>query len=292
MTSGIKDVVKARYGSIATSGLSTDHAGVRAVAEAFGYTPEELASIPAEANMGLSCGNPTATAKLRPGEVVVDLGCGGGLDVLLASAKVGPTGKAIGIDMTPEMLALARQNAAKANNGQGFPNVEFHQATIDKLPLPDGSVDCVISNCVINLAPDKPAVFREVARVLKPGGRLAVSDIALKKPLPAEVGQDIMAYVGCIAGAVLIEDYRRQLAEAGFTAVEVIDTKADLNAYAKVENQSGGCSPAPTSQQATGHCGCASPAPEDRLHRRLKDLLERYNVNDYAASVRVFAVKP
>jgi arsenite methyltransferase len=165
------------------------------VAEAFGYTPEELVSIPAGANTGLSCGNPTATTNLRPGEVVVDLGCGGGLDVFLAAAKVGPTGKAIGIDMTSELLQLARQNAVKGNNGQGFTNVEFHQATIDKLPLPDASVDCVISNCVINLAPDKPAVFREIARVLKPGGRLAVSDIALKKPLPAEIGQDLMAYV-------------------------------------------------------------------------------------------------
>src|SRR5438552_12690183 len=145
--------VRSQHGSGARSGLSSDHGGVRAVAEAFGYTPEELASIPAEANMGLSCGNPTATAKLRPGEVVVDLGCGGGLDVFLAAAKVGPAGKAIGIDMTDEMLALARRNAA------GRSNVEFHKATIDKLPLPDSSVDCVISNCVINLASDKSAVF-------------------------------------------------------------------------------------------------------------------------------------
>ena len=135
--------------------------------------------------MGLSCGNPTATANLRPGEVVVDLGSGGGLDVFLAAKKVGPTGKAIGIDMTPEMLARARANAER----QGLENVEFHEATIDNLPLPDGSVDCVISNCVINLAPDKPAVFREIARVLKPGGRVAVSDIALKKPLPPEIGR-------------------------------------------------------------------------------------------------------
>src|SRR5581483_6396913 len=164
MSEVIEQAVKSKYGSVATSGLSTEHSGVRAVAEAFGYTPEELASIPAGANMGLSCGNPTATANLRPGEVAVDLGCGGGLDVFLAAAKVGPSGRAVGIDMTPEMLALARQNAAQANNGQGFPNVEFHQATIDRLPLPDASVDCVISNCVINLAPDKPAVFREVAR--------------------------------------------------------------------------------------------------------------------------------
>ncbi len=292
MSQEIEQAVRAKYGAVATSGLSTEHSGVRAVAEAFGYTPEELASIPTEANMGLSCGNPTATANLRPGEVVVDLGCGGGLDVFLAAAKVGPTGKAIGIDMTPEMLALARQNAAKGNNGQPLTNVEFHQATIDKLPPADGSVDCVISNCVINLAPDKPAVFREIFRVLKPGGRLAVSDIALKRPLPAEIGQDLMAYVGCIAGAVRIEEYRRQLAEAGFAAVEVIDTGADLNAYAKVENQGGCCSPASTSLPVA-ETGCCSAQPaDDTLHRRLMDLLRRYNVNDYAASVRVFAVKP
>src|SRR5690349_3343111 len=127
MSGDIKAAVRSKYGAVATSGLSTEHAGVRAVAEAFGYSPEELASIPAEANMGLSCGNPTATANLRPGEVVVDLGCGGGLDVLLAARKVGPTGKAIGIDMTPEMLDLARRNAERA----GAANVDFHQATID-----------------------------------------------------------------------------------------------------------------------------------------------------------------
>jgi arsenite methyltransferase len=287
MSQSIEQAVRSKYGSVAASGLSSDYKGVRAVAEAFGYTPEELASIPAEANMGVSCGNPTATANLRPGEVVVDLGCGGGLDVFLAGAKVGPTGKAIGIDMTPEMLARARQNAAKGSNGKGFPNVEFHQATIDKLPLPNASVDCVISNCVINLAPDKPAVFREIARVLKPGGRLAVSDIALKRALPAAIAQDIMAYVGCIAGAVLIEEYRRQLVEAGFAAVEVIGTGADLNAYAKVENQVGCCPP------TVSESGCSStPAIDDHLHRRLTDLLQRYNVNDYAAAVRVFAVKP
>jgi SAM-dependent methyltransferase len=243
--------------------------------------------------MGLSCGNPTATANLKPGEVVVDLGCGGGLDVLLAARKVGPTGKAVGIDMTAEMLDLARRNADKA----GATNTEFHYSTIDKLPLPDASVDCVISNCVINLAPDKPAVLREIARVLKPGGRLAVSDIALKKPLPPEVGTDIMAYVGCIAGAILVDDYREELANAGFAHIEIIDTGADLNAYAKVENQSACCSPAMASTRGRSgdgkiECSGSMPTTEPALHDRLAELLRRYDVNDYAASVRVFAVKP
>src|SRR5271165_1724769 len=239
MSETIVQAVKDKYGSVANSGLSSNHEGVKAVAQAFGYTPEELASIPAEANMGLSCGNPTAVASLREGEVLVDLGSGGGLDVLLAARKVGPTGKAIGIDMTQEMIDLARRNAAKS----GLANIEYHLASIDKLPLPDSSVDCVISNCVINLAPDKPAVFREIARVLKPGGRLAVSDIALKRELPAEIGNDLMAYVGCIAGAILIDDYRSMLANAGFAHIEIVDSGADLNAYAKVENQAGCCSP-------------------------------------------------
>lgn len=288
MTQALVQAVQSKYGAVAKSGLSTDHAGVRAVAEAFGYSAEELASIPAEANMGLSCGNPTATAKLRPGEVVVDLGCGGGLDVFLAAAKVGPTGKAIGIDMTSQMIELARRNASRGAEGRPITNVEFHQATIDKLPLPDASVDCVISNCVINLAPDKPAVFREAVRVLKPGGRFAVSDIALKKPLPPEVGNDLMAYVGCIGGAMLMEDYRRELLAAGFAAVEIVDMGSDLNAYSQVEGQAGCC--APTASTAASSC---VPAGDDEpLHARLRELLTRYNVNEYAASVRVFAVKP
>lgn len=283
--SEIIEAVREKYGAVAGSGLSSDQAGVRAVAEAFGYTAEQLTSIPAEANMGLSCGNPTATAHLRPGEVVVDLGCGGGLDVLLAAQQVGPTGRAIGIDMTPQMLDLARRNAARL----GVTNTEFHHATIDRLPLADGSVDCVLSNCVINLAPDKVAVFREIARVLKPGGRVAVSDIALKKPLPPEVSADLAAYVGCIAGAIPIDEYRRGLIEAGFAHVEVVDTGADLNAYTKVENQSGCCSPA---MAESACCDTAAPATDAELHSRLADLLRRYDVNDFAASVRVYALKP
>jgi arsenite methyltransferase len=298
MSENIEQAVRSRYGAVAKSKLSSDHEGVRAVAEAFGYSSEELASIPSEANMGLSCGNPTATANLREGEVVVDLGSGGGLDVFLAAAKVGPTGRAIGIDMTPEMIELARRNAARGNNGQPFTNVEFHLANIDQLPLADNSVDCVISNCVINLATDKPAVFREIARVLKPGGRLAVSDIALKDKLPAEVGSDLMAYVGCISGAILIEDYRQGLRDAGFSNVEIVDSGTDLNAYAKIENQSGCCSPQMSDSAseskslpvADSSC-CAPPATDRELHEQLADLLHRYNVNDYAASVKVYAVK-
>lgn len=291
MSDSIEQAVQSKYGSLAKSGLSSSHAGVRAVAEAFGYTPEQLASIPAEANMGVSCGNPTAFVSLKPGEVVVDLGCGGGLDVFLAAKKVGPTGKAIGIDMTPEMLQLARHNAANADGGRPLTNVEFHQATIDKLPLPDASVDCVISNCVINLAPDEQAVFREIARVLKPGGRLAVSDIALKKPLPPEIGSDLMAYVGCIAGAIPVEDSRQGLIEAGFAQADIIDTGADLNAYAKLGNQASCCS-SPTSQLPIAEAGCCSTVGGTEFYQRFADLLRRYNVNDFAASVRVFAVKP
>jgi SAM-dependent methyltransferase len=281
----ITDQVQSKYAAVAASGLSSNHAGVRAVAEAFGYTAEELASIPAEANMGLSCGNPTATAKLRPGETVVDLGSGGGLDVFLAAAKVGPTGKAIGIDMTPEMIERARRNAER----QGLENVVFHLAKIDQLPLPDNSVDCVVSNCVINLAPDKRAVFREIFRVLKPGGRVAVSDIVLKKPLPEELARDILAYVGCIAGAIGIEDYERGLREAGFQSVQVVDTRRDLNAYAKVENQAGCCSPAMSSPASLPLSeGCCSPAG---VHEGLAGLLQRYDVNEFAASVQVYALK-
>jgi arsenite methyltransferase len=295
MSQSMTQAVKMKYGSVAASGLSSDHSGVRAVAEAFGYTPEELASIPAEANMGLSCGNPTAFASLRAGETVVDLGSGGGLDILLAARKVGPGGKAIGIDMTPQMVDLARKNAAKS----GLGNVEFHLSAIDQLPLADRSVDCVISNCVINLAPDKPAVFREIARVLKPSGRLAISDIALKRELPAELTNDLMAYVGCIAGAIAIDDYRRMVLEAGFAQVEIIDSGKDLNAYAKVENQAGCCAPdrasSPSSLPITDvSCCCPGdgPANDLMLHDRLADLLRRYDVNDFAASVRVFAIKP
>lgn len=289
MAEQLLDAVKTKYGTVAESALSSADAGVRAVAEAFGYTPEELTSIPAEANMGLSCGNPTATAHLKPGEVVVDLGCGGGLDVFLAAQRVGPTGRAIGIDMTPAMLDRARANAQAG----GYTNVEFHQATIDHLPLANASVDCVISNCVLNLAPDKPAVFREIHRVLKPGGRLAVSDIALKAELPKELATSIAAYVGCIAGAIRMEEYCSELGKAGFEHVEIVDSGADLNAYAKAENQSGCCSPAMKDAPALPvvQSPCCAPPPAT-VPDELGALLSKYDVNAAAASVKVYALKP
>ncbi len=295
MTEQILESVKSKYAAVAESSLSSDNAGVKAVAEAFGYTSEELTSIPAKANMGLSCGNPTATAHLKPGEVVVDLGSGGGLDVFLASKQVGPQGRAIGIDMTPAMIERARANAMAG----GYTNVEFHLSTIDKIPLPDASVDCVISNCVLNLAPDKPAVFREIARVLKPGGRLAVSDIALKHELPEAIAKSVAAYVGCIAGAIRVDDYRSGLFAAGFEHVEIVDSGTDLNAYAKVESQSGCCSPAMEKTETSNsvkvaETSCCSPVPPAgaALHDELKTLLANYDVNSAAASVKVYAIKP
>ncbi len=289
-----ENAIRENYGAVARSGLSTTHTGVRAIAEAFGYSDSELNSIPAEANMGLSCGNPTAMASLKPGEVVVDLGSGGGLDVFLAAKKVGPAGRAIGIDMTSDMIALARRNAESLHDPEAGA-VEFLHGNIDQIPLPDGIADCVISNCVINLANDKPAVFREVFRVLKPGGRLAISDIALKRPLPAELADDIAALVGCIGGAILMDDYEAGLRKAGFEAVEIIDSGADLNAYANLENQSGCCSPAMAEvgglQVLDAACCGPSTGASSPVHERLAELLRKHDVNDYAASVKVMAVK-
>jgi arsenite methyltransferase len=290
MTDQILESVRSKYGAVAESTLSNDHAGVQAVAEAFGYTSEELTSIPADANMGLSCGNPTAIASIRHGEVVVDLGSGGGLDVFLASPLVGPEGRAVGIDMTPSMIERARASAISG----GYKNVEFHLSTIDKIPLPDGSADCIISNCVINLAPDKPAVFREMARVLKPGGRVAISDIALKSELPPEIASSMAAYVGCIGGAILMDAYREGLLAAGFEHVQIVDSGADLNAYAKVENQAGCCSPAMDAGSGLNVLtdSCCSTQAATTLHDDLTELLSRYDVNAAAASVKVYAIKP
>jgi SAM-dependent methyltransferase len=289
MSTEIKTAVQERYGEVARGGLFTDSPGVASVAQAFGYTQEELASIPASANMGLSCGNPTATADLREGEIVVDLGSGGGLDVFLAAQKVGPTGKAIGIDMTADMVERARRGAVQA----GLTNVEFHLAEIESLPLESGSVDCIISNCVLNLVPDKARAFAEIYRVLKPGGRLAVSDIALKRPLPEELSKNVLAYVGCVAGAIQIDDYRQVLAAAGFRDIVIVDSGFDLTAYTAIEGASGCCSaPRPSDLLPVVDAGYRGSDPASAIHNELADLMRRYDVNAYAASVKVFAVKP
>lgn len=191
------------------------------LAAAIGYSNSDLAATPESANMGLSCGNPTAIASLKAGEVILDLGSGGGFDCFVAGPKVGAAGRVIGVDMTPDMLSKARRNIASYTQHTGLSNVEFRLGEIESLPVADASIDVVISNCVLNLSPDKPRVWREIARVLKPGGRVAVSDLALIQPLPNSVKADLEALVGCIAGAVLVEETRAMAAAAGLTDIEL-----------------------------------------------------------------------
>ncbi|HEY7099134.1 MAG TPA: arsenite methyltransferase [Terriglobales bacterium] len=230
-TTGIKEVVKEKYGQAAlrvksggssccgaapASGLSCDPITSNL------YNSSEASQIPEEAMLAsLGCGNPTALAKLNPGEIVLDLGSGGGIDVLLSGRRVGPTGKAYGLDMTDEMLALANENKDKA----GAENVEFLKGEIENIPLPDDSVDVIISNCVINLSADKDRVLREAFRVLKPGGRFAVSDVVTRGAIPDEIRQKVLLWVGCIAGALDETEYRSKLQAAGFDRIEVEPTR-------------------------------------------------------------------
>lgn len=217
----IKKTVREAYGAIAEGradrgsccgGCSCDNG---AFARSIGYSDNELSMIPDGANLGLSCGNPTAFANLKEREVVLDLGSGAGFDCFIAARKVGMSGKVIGVDMTPAMLEKARENA---KNGS-FSNVEFRLGEIENLPVADNSVDVVISNCVINLSADKARVFQEIYRVLRPGGRISVSDMALLKELPEPLRQSVDAYVGCVAGAILVDEYKRLVEESGFKAV-------------------------------------------------------------------------
>lgn len=189
------------------------------LAQAIGYGGDDLAAMPEGANMGLSCGNPTAIASLKAGEVVLDLGSGGGFDCFVAGPKVGASGRVIGVDMTPDMITKARRNTAMYRERTGLENVEFRLGEIENLPVADGGVDVVISNCVLNLSPDKARVWREIGRVLRPGGRVAVSDLALLRPLPEAVRADVEALVGCIAGAVLVEEVRGAMQAAGLTDI-------------------------------------------------------------------------
>lgn len=192
------------------------------LAAAIGYSKSELAASPDEANMGLSCGNPTALASLKPGETVVDLGAGGGLDCFIAGARVGSTGRVIGVDMTPAMVSKARKNTPTYNQRTGFDNVEFRLGEIEHLPVADAAADVVISNCVLNLSPDKARVWREIGRVLRPGGRVAISDLVLLRPLPDSVIADAEALVGCIAGASLINDVQRWASDAGLSNIQIV----------------------------------------------------------------------
>jgi arsenite methyltransferase len=191
------------------------------LAQAIGYSGAELAGMPEGANMGLSCGNPTAIASLKAGEVVLDLGSGGGFDCFIAGPKVGASGRVIGVDMTPDMITKARRNTAMYRARTGLENVEFRLGEIENLPVADSSIDVVISNCVLNLSPDKARAWREIGRVLRPGGRVAVSDLALLRPLPAAVREDVEALVGCIAGAVLVDEVRSAMRTAGLTDIQL-----------------------------------------------------------------------
>ncbi|MFN5497047.1 MAG: arsenite methyltransferase [bacterium] len=206
------------------------------LAQAIGYSQRELSFAPEGANMGLSCGNPTAIASLCAGETVLDLGAGGGFDCFIAGAKVGAQGRVIGVDMTPEMVSKARRNIEGYAKQTKLANVEFRLGEIENLPVADASVDVVISNCVLNLSPDKPRVWREVARVLKPGGRVAVSDLALLKPLPDAVRADVEALVGCVAGAVLVEETRAQAEAAGLSDIVLYSKPEYIDAMTNWED--------------------------------------------------------
>jgi SAM-dependent methyltransferase len=213
----IHAAVREAYGARIESGGCCGGGDVAAAALKMGYSKDEVDAVPEGANFGLGCGAPLHAAGVAPGDTVLDLGSGAGFDAFLAARAVGAAGRVIGVDMTPEMLERARANARRA----GLENVEFRAGEIESLPVEDGSVDAVISNCVINLSPDKPAVFREAFRVLKPGGRLAVSDIVLARPLPDAVAQNLAAYVGCVAGAALVDDYLDAIRAAGFEEPEI-----------------------------------------------------------------------
>lgn len=226
----VRDTVRTGYAAIATgnqssccnSGYCGGQLDPENLAKIVGYDAASLEILPDGANMGLSCGNPLAIAALREGETVLDLGSGGGFDVFQAGMKVKASGRVIGVDMTPEMLALARKNIKQYQKRSGFDNVEFRLDEIEYLPLPDNSVDVVISNCVINLSPNKPQVWREIFRVLKPGGTVSVSDLALLKNLPNNIREMATALVGCVAGAVLVDETKTVLEKTGFSSIVLI----------------------------------------------------------------------
>ncbi|KAF2865888.1 SAM-dependent methyltransferase UbiE/COQ5 family protein [Massariosphaeria phaeospora] len=281
-TQNIYQKVQDHYGSLARAENSTHYS---AIAKAFGYSEDELNSIPKDANLGVSCGNPLATASLREGETVVDLGSGAGFDIFLAAKKVGPQGRAIGVDMNKDMLARAHANLAKTPDAK---HISFLEANITSIPLPNGTADCIISNCVVNLVPEleKPAVFAEMARLLKPGGRVAISDILAKKPLDEDLRQSMALYVGCVAGASMREEYVRWLEGNGFEDIVVVDAESDLNVYIDMAKENTGDS-----------AGCCAPINKDISSSNSPDTkhadisLADINLNDWAGSFKIFAVK-
>ena len=232
------------YGKIASIGggccgpQSSCCGGGRAgeVAQGVGYSDAELATLPEGANLGLSCGNPTALAELKAGEIVLDLGSGAGMDAFLAAQRVGPEGHVHGVDMTKEMLAKARHNAAEFKRRTGLSNVTFRHGQIESIPLPDAFVDVVLSNCVLNLSPDQPKVWKEIARVLKPGGRVSISDMVLLKPLPEAVRESVEALVGCIAGAPILDDLQNMVLAAGLVDRAFTDKGKALEAMLPVDD--------------------------------------------------------
>lgn len=235
----IRETVRQGYTQIAQGGSGCGCCGSSSpdkLAEGIGYLSEDLEFLPEGANMGLSCGNPTAIANLKPGQVVLDLGSGGGLDVFIATKKLGPNGRAIGIDMTAEMISKARAAISKFTEKTGLSNVEFRLGEIEHLPVADASVDVVISNCVINLSPDKQQVWREIARVLKRGGKACISDLALKKPLPEHVVKSAAALVSCVAGAVTIDETIRMARQAGLKNVQVAEKAYNIDVMADCQD--------------------------------------------------------
>ncbi len=231
----IRQTVRQEYSKIA-QGQSSCCGGAsdpEKFAEAIGYSRQELQFLPEGANMGLSCGNPTALADLKPGQVVLDLGSGGGLDVFIAAQKVGPAGRAIGVDMTPDMISKARASIAAFTQKTGLDNVEFRLGEIEHLPVADASIDVVISNCVINLSPDKQQVWNEIARVLKPGGKACISDLALLEPLPTDIQKSVSALIGCLAGAVWLDETKAMIASAGLINLQVTLKNSNLEAMAE-----------------------------------------------------------
>jgi len=253
----IQEAVKQKYGEAARRASGGGTACCGGGAEVSGcdpitkdlYTDAEKGALPETAvAASLGCGNPTSLAKLQPGEIVLDLGSGGGIDVILSAKRVGPTGKAYGLDMTDEMLALARENQKKA----GIENVEFLKGAIENVPLPENSVDVIISNCVINLSGDKDRVFAEAFRVLRPGGRFAVSDVVVRGPIPADIGKSIELWAGCIAGALEENEYREKLARAGFQSIDVEPTRVYHVEEAREFLAAAGLDPEAVSSQLDG----------------------------------------